>query len=147
MICPNCRKDTITYKLVVNSSVEDPLLCDSCRQQIFQYRFISEIGLIYSMLSFQLGILLLVVEEWLWGVLFLVFAMGVFYGARYVEVYYTRLRVLAVGENRYERTQFFMSFLAMVIGIVVFIPFLFLLPDDNEYINFVKQIIRSVSEN
>lgn len=99
------------------------------------------------MLSFQLGILLLVVEEWLWGVLFLVFAMGVFYGARYVEVYYTRLRVLAVGENRYERTQFFMSFLAMVIGIVVFIPFLFLLPDDNEYINFVKQIIRSVSEN
>jgi hypothetical protein len=145
MICPNCRKDTITYKLVVNSSVKDPLLCDSCRQQIFQYRFISEIGQIYSMLSFQLGILLLVVEEWLWGVLFFLFALGAFFGARYVEIYYTRLRVLGINEKRSKWIQFFMSFLAMVIGIAVFIPFLMLLPDDNEYINFVKRFISAVS--
>lgn len=96
------------------------------------------------MLSFQLGILLVIVGEWLLGVLFFAFALGALYGARYLEVYFTSLKILAIGEKRSKWIQSLLSFLAMVIAVLVFIPFLMLLPDDNEYINFYTQFFNSV---
>jgi hypothetical protein len=125
----------MTYKIVTASSLDDPLLCDSCRQMVFQYRFVSEIGQIVGGSAFVLGLPLLFFEEWIYGIGFLTLSAVSFLGTQYWEVRYTALR--KVGGRRQKINQAILSWLGLVIGVVVFLILLKALPDDNFILNLL----------
>lgn len=123
------------YKIVAASSLDDPLLCDFCRQLVFQYRFISHIGQTVGGCAFVLGLPLLFFEEWFYGILFLSLCAISFLSTQYWEVQYTALR--KVCGRRQEINQATLSWLGLVIGIVVFLILLKALPDNNFILNLL----------
>jgi hypothetical protein len=133
--CPHCGKNTMTYKIVAASSLDDPLLCDFCRQMVFQYRFVSEIGPIVGGCAYVIGLPLLFFEEWFYGIGFLALSAVSFLGTQYWEVRYTSLR--KVSGRRQKINQAILSWLGLVIAVVVFLVFLKALPDDNSILNLL----------
>ncbi|WP_455203644.1 hypothetical protein [Kaarinaea lacus] len=115
--------------MVAKSSFDDPILCDSCRQMVFQYRFLSEIGQYISMLSFPLGLTLLIWEQWLLGTAFLVLTAVSFLGAQSLEITYTPLQ--KVEDKKQKLLQHIFSFLAFVITIGMLVLVVKVLLDSN----------------
>lgn len=126
MNCPNCGKDTITYKLLATTSVSDPILCDSCRQMVFQYKFISEIGQLVAVVTFHIGVFLMAFEEWLRGGLLIVLTLASYFGTQYLEIHCTRLRLVEPKRSKWVQIQ--LSSVVLLMGLGVFVVFLKLLP-------------------
>ena len=140
MKCPHCHKDTITYKMVAQSSFDDPILCDSCRQMVIQYRFLSEIGLYIAMLSFPLGLLMLIWEQWMLGTAFLVLTALSFLGAQSLEITYTPLQ--KVEDTKPKLLQHIFSFLAFVITIGILVLIVkWLLDSNTAWDSWISEII------
>lgn len=143
MKCPHCDKDTITYKIVAQSSFDDPILCDSCRQMVFQYRFLSEIGQYIAMLSFPLGLMLLIWKYWLLGSVSLILAALSFLGAQYLEITYTPLQ--KVKEKKQKLLQHIFSFLAFVITIGILVVIVkWLLDSNTAWGSWISEIVNTL---
>jgi hypothetical protein len=133
MKCPKCSNDDIGYKDILNSSISDPILCDSCHSLLIQYRFISIIGQSISALSFVLSFLLLIFDLWGYALLFFGITIASYLSTRFGEIKYTRLKVLDSNKSRFIQAAY--TSLGIAIGLLIFLLLLQILPNDNEILN------------
>ena len=89
---------------------------------VFQYKFLSEIGQLVAAVCFQIGLFLLVFEEWLWGSLLMVLTLASYFGTQYVEIRFTRLRLVEPEQS--EQVQRLLSFVVFIVGVGIFLVFL-----------------------